>query len=374
MVQFLRRWLVPLLAGLLLIGIAIAFIPFSRQMETRAETELTLLMDRAFARIEAGESLADPMIKAQEENLLSKAVAVSRFLTHDDTLLASDALAALCEQLSIDQIDVANVEGTLIASSDATRVGIPLGTQEMYAWAMSAADDPTAQLTQQDVNDSTVLFACVGRSDIEGFVLLTRTDTNVRDALALSGAESITSDMPYGGDVLFPAAEAGADGFFYESGNLCLRRTQGDVTLIAARPTSEVFAVRSAAILAFGVALACIMICGVAAYLLRLEPVCAEDEEPEDEPDALPEEQPMEPEPLPEAIAELEQPRERKKRARKRELIEDELQESIDPEVAQQHEQSLEHAPRQVSRARRRAHAEEQEELNSEEGFDKIVE
>jgi len=374
MVQFLRRWLVPLLAGLLLIGIAIAFIPFSRQMETRAETELTLLMDRAFARIEAGESLADPMIKAQKENLLSKAVAVSRFLTHDDTLLASDALAALCEQLSIDQIDVANIEGTLIASSDATRVGIPLGTQEMYAWAMSAADDPTAQLTQQDVNDPTVLFACVGRSDIEGFVLLTRTDTNVRDALALSGAESITSDMPYGGDVLFPAAEAGADGFFYESGNLCLRRTQGDVTLIAARPTSEVFAVRSAAILAFGVALACIMICGVAAYLLRLEPVCAEDEEPEDEPDALPEEQTMEPEPLPEAIAELEQPREHKKRARKREQIEEELQESIDPEVAQQHEQSLEHAPRQVSRARRRAHAEEQEELNSEEGFDKIVE
>ena len=94
--------------------------------------------------------------------------------------------------------------------------------------------------------------------------------------------------MPYGGDVLFQAAEAGADGFFYESGNLCLRRTQGDVTLIAARPTTEVFAVRSAAILAFGVALACIMICGVAAYLLRLEPVCAEDEELEEEQEALP--------------------------------------------------------------------------------------
>ena len=375
MVQFLRRWLVPLLAGLLLIGIAIAFIPFSRQMETRAETELTLLMDRAFARIEAGESLADPMIKAQEENLLSKAAAVSRFLTHDDSLLASDALTALCEQLSIDTIDVANVEGTLIASSDATRVGIPLGTQEMFAWAMSAADDPTAQLTQQDVNDPTVLFACVGRSDIEGFVLLTRSDANVRDALALSGTESITSDMPYGGDVLFQAAEAGADGFFYESGNLCLRRTQGDVTLIAARPTTEVFAVRSAAILAFGVALACIMICGVAAYLLRLEPVCAEDEEPEEEQEVLPEEeQTVEPEPLLDTPEEPEQPRERRKLFRKREQIEEEAQEQVDPEVAEQHEQSVEHAPRQISRARRRAHAEEQEELNSEEGFDKIVE
>ncbi|MEZ4627420.1 MAG: hypothetical protein R2912_04830 [Eubacteriales bacterium] len=360
MVQFLRRWLVPLLAGLLLIGIAIAFIPFSRQMETRAETELTLLMDRAFARIEAGESLADPMIKAQEENLLSKAVAVSRFLTHDDTLLASDALAALCEQLSIDQIDVANIEGTLIASSDATRVGIPLGTQEMYAWAMSAADDPTAQLTQQDVNDSTVLFACVGRSDIEGFVLLTRADTNVRDALALSGAESITSDMPYGGDVLFPAAEAGADGFFYESGNLCLRRTQGDVTLIAARPTSEVFAQPAARRFSPLVLRSRIMICGVAAYLLCLEPVCAEDEEPEEEPEALPEEQPDGARTATEAIAELEQPREHKKRARKREQIEEEIQESIDPRLHCSTNNPSSHAQRQVSckqktRTRRRA-------------------
>ncbi|MEN6635890.1 MAG: hypothetical protein ABFC56_08575, partial [Clostridiaceae bacterium] len=113
MVRFLRRWLVPLLAGLLLIGIVIAFVPFSRQMENRAKTELTLLMDRAFARISAGDQITDPMVEAEKESLLSKAVAVSRFLTHDDTLLASDALAALCEQLSIDRIDVANAEGTL---------------------------------------------------------------------------------------------------------------------------------------------------------------------------------------------------------------------------------------------------------------------
>lgn len=373
MVRFMRKWLVPLLAGLLLIGIAIAFIPFSRQMELRAQQELTLLMDRAFARIEAGDQLADPMIAAQEENLLSKAAAVSRFLTHDDTLLASDALAALCEQLAIDQIDVANVEGTLTASSDATRVGIPIGQQEEFAWTMKAADDPAAQLTQQDASDPTVLYACVGRSDIEGFVLLKRADLNVRDALALSGAESITSDMPYGGDVLFPAAEAGADGFFYESGNLCLRRTQGDVTLIAARPTSEVFAVRSAAILAFGVALACIMICGVAAYLLRLEPVASEEDYEEYEAIAE-QEPPAEPEPEPEAIEEPVKLEKRRKLFRKRERAEEEVVEPVDEEVAEQHEQAVEHAPRQVSRTKKRAHGEQAEETDSENGFEKIVE
>lgn len=376
MVRFLRKWLVVLLAGLLLIGIAIAFIPFSRQMETRAQTELTLLMDRAFARIEAGDQLADPMIAAEEENLLSKAAAVSRFLTHDDTLLASDALLALCEQLSIDRIDVANVEGTLIASSDAASIGTALGTQEAFVWTMAAADDATATITQQDKTDPSVLYACVGRSDIEGFVLLTRSDAHVKSVLALNGAESVTADMPYGGDVLFPATVGGADGFFYESGNLCLRRTQGDVTLIAARPTTEVYAVRSSAILAFGAALACVMICGVAAYLLRLEPVATEDEEEEEEAaqteDSL--QDATEPQ-LQEALTQ-EQPRKRRKLFRSREQAEEEVLAQAIAEVEQEHEQALENAPRQITRGKKRMHdtAVAPEQKDSEDGFEKIVE
>ncbi len=374
MVRFLRSWLVPILAGLLLIGIALAFIPFSRQMETRAKTELTLLMDRAFARIDAEDRLAEPMIAAEEENLLSKAVAVSRFLTHDDTLLASDALTALCQQLSIDRIDVANLEGTLIASSDAASIGTAIGTQEAFLWTMAAADDPTATLTQQDKTDLNVLYACVGRSDIEGFVLLTRSDAHVKSALALAGAESVTSDMPYGGDVLFPA-EAGADGFFYESGNLCLRRTQGDVTLIAARPTTEVFAVRTAAILAFGAALACIMICGVAAYLLRLEPVAAteEDETLSRDEAVLQHEEPLEAQ----EQQEQEQKRRRRKLPRTREQDEEEVLAEAVAEVEREHEQALEHAPRQISRGKKRAHetaADEGAQGNDEDGFEKIVE
>lgn len=373
MVRFLRKWLVPLLAALLLIGIAIAFIPFSRQMETRAKAELTLLMDRAFARIEAGDQLADPMIAAEEESLLSKATAVSRFLTHDDTLLASDALVALCEQLSIDRIDVANVEGTLTASSDAASIGMTLGTQEAFAWTMAAADDASAAIARQDGTEPNKLYACVGRSDTEGFVLLTRLDAHVQNAMMLSGAESITSDMPYGGDVLFPA-EAGTEGFFYESGNLCLRRTQGDVTLIAARPTTEVYAVRSAAILSFGAAVACIMICAVAAYLLRLEPVTAEESEADTL--ELASEAKEEPKQTPELETETEEerPRKRKKLFKPRERIEAEAQAEEQTEAELQHEQTLLRAPRQISRGRKRAHDAAESKQDNEDAFEKIVE
>ena len=358
----------------MLIGIAIAFVPFSRQMETRAKSELTLLMDRAFARITAASEQADPMIDAEKESLLSKGAAVSRILTHDDALLASDALKALCEQLSVDRIDIANAEGTLIASSDAASIGTALGTQANFTWTMAAADDATAALTQADANDPSILYACVGRSDIEGFILLTRNDTNVETAMTSTSPEKITSDLPYGGDILF-TAEKGADGFFYESNNLCLRRTQGDVTLIAARPTTEVFAVRNAAILAFCAALACIMICGVAAYLLNLELITTDEteeredtEQPEEE---LLSQQGEEAEALPEA-----EEKPRKWRNKKRERMMAEAQETPEAEEAEeQHEQALEHAPRQIVRNRKRPHApeDEAEQKNEEDAFEKIV-
>ena len=374
MVRFLRKWLVPLLAVLMLIGIALALIPFSRQMETRAKSELTLLMDRAFARITAASEQADPMIEAEEASLLSKAAAVSRILTHDDTLLASDALAAICEQLSIDRIDIANAEGTLIASSDAASIGTALGTQETFTWTMAAADDATAALTQTDQSDPSILYACVGRSDIEGFILLTRNDTSVETALTSASPETITSDLPYGGDILF-TAEKGADGFFYESNNLCLRRTQGDVTMIAARPTTEVFAVRNAAILAFCAALACIMICGVAAYLLSLELVTTDEDE------SLAENGQTEESMLSQEFAEQEEIPEaerksRKSRNRKRERLTEEAEESSEAEeTEEQHEQSLEHAPRQVVRGRKKPHSPEDDakQKNDEDAFEKIV-
>ena len=81
MIRFLRSWLVPILAGLMVIGIAISFVPLTKQSLTRAESELTLVMDRAFARIGLSEHQAEPVITAEEKNLLDKANAVSRFFS-----------------------------------------------------------------------------------------------------------------------------------------------------------------------------------------------------------------------------------------------------------------------------------------------------
>ena len=77
----------------------------------------------------------------------------------------------------------APIDGRLIASSQASRIGLDLGAQSAFTWAMEAADDAQAALTQTDETDQSLLYACVGRTDIEGFVLLTRDDPYVDDAL-----------------------------------------------------------------------------------------------------------------------------------------------------------------------------------------------
>lgn len=376
--RFLKRWLVPILAALMIAGIVVSFVPLTRQAEARAQAELTVLMSRAFTRIEEGAYLTEPVLDGGEESLLSKATAVARFLAHDDALLASDALLALCAQLSIDRIDIADADGTLIASSDETRIGLALGAQDAFAWTMAAASDESAALTKVDETVQGELYACVGRSDIEGFVLLTRDDPYVAQALANADAETLIADLPYGKDVLFQAQSGGEDGFFNESDNYCLRKTENGVTLIAARPTSEVFAVRNAAILSFGVSLVCILICGIAAYLLRLDSVITLEEEPpeldaaEEAESFLPEEAAA-PEPEPETEPEPPAPR---RRGRKQKQPEPEA-EPEQSEVEVQHEQAVENAPRQAGRTGRRksrAALDEQALQDAEDAFEKIVE
>ena len=283
MVRFLRNWLVWILAGLMLACIAITLVSLSNREETRAKSELTLLMTRAFEHINAGEAYVDPVISAEEESLMSKAHAIVRFLEHDDALLETDALATLCEQLEVDRIDVSNLDGELIASSERERIGLALGKEEDFAWTMAAADDPSAALMQTDASDKSLLFACAGRTDIDGFVLLTRDDPFVDDALEKSSAEALLSQLSYSSDLIFESTIAGADGTFYDAGSLCVRKTENGVTLIAARASSDVFRARNAALAALGIAVLCIVICGVATYLLQLEPVVVLEEQDEAE-------------------------------------------------------------------------------------------
>ncbi|MCE5188240.1 MAG: hypothetical protein LLF75_03510 [Eubacteriales bacterium] len=334
MVRFLRNWLVLILAGILATGIAIAFVPLSRREETRAKSELSLLLEQAFTTVREGKTYADPVVAAEEENLMSKAHAIVRFLEYDDSLLQTDALNAFCSQLSVDRIDVANLQGELIASSDAARVGLSLADDESFGWAMAAADDPAAELLQTDAADRSLLYACAGRTDIDGFVLLTRDDPFVDDALEKSSTNELLSKLPYNGDLVFESTAGGADGAFYDKGCLCIRQTQDGATLIAARTTADVYRMRNAALAAFGVIAVCAVICGIASYLLRLEPVVVLDETGADEaadtePDiAIP----------------------KKDRGRRGDLPES----AEEREIETQHERAKKRAPRQIKRTGRK--------------------
>ncbi|MEA5048810.1 MAG: hypothetical protein VB034_09410 [Eubacteriales bacterium] len=348
MVRFLRKWLIPILALLMVLGIVLVFVPVTEREESRAKSELTSLLAKAFDTLDDGASYAAPVIAAEEENLLSKASAVVRFLAHDDTLLATDALAAFCEQLHVDCVDVADIDGRLIASSQASRIGLDLGAQSAFGWAMEAADDAQAALTQTDETDQSLLYACVGRTDIEGFVLLTRDDPFVDDALQRSSTETLLSELPYNKDLVFVAAQSGANGTFYDAGNYCVRETQNGVTLIAARPTADVFCGRNAALVAFGAAALCIVICGIAWYLLRLDPLVTEEETeapaPEEPGDGIPEEST---DFLEEREAQL--------------------------EIESQHERAEERAPRQARKTGKRKPPRDQNTESGENPFDQIV-
>lgn len=392
----MKRWLIPIMAVLMLLCFAIAFLPLTQREEANAKDDLTELTDAAFERIAASQASAGPVAEAEEAALTEKGRAVARFLAHDDALLATGALNALCSQLAIDRIDVADDQGNVIASSDGARIGLALGSQEGFEWTMDALDDQ--ETSQADETDAGVLYCSVPRTDIEGFVFLTRDDPYLEQALSTDGTESIIADLAYGGDLLFVAEPGGTDGFFYDSGSLCLRRTQDGVTLIAARENSVIYQARTTALIALAAMLVCVMICIVAAYLLHLE-FAAPDFDERPEPDETEERDRRRriaalPEPEKETEAEEggERPRERAKRpkersdepaaekkepgAKKKRVPEKETEETREEKAQRRREsaQAPENAPRQPERKRPRPKQKPPEPPKDvEEPFDKIV-
>ena len=196
------------------------------------------------------------------------------------------------------------------------------------------------------------------------------------DALQQSSVEAQLADLVYGGDVIFEAQKSGVDGFFQESGNLCLRRTVDSVTMIAARPLEEVYAIRNGAFLAFGTALICIAICGIAAYLLRLEPISAIGE---DDAEALPSAEQRDDLLFNEAEAETQRDRKRKRRKREEADAEtnEEIAQELDEQLREHHPLTHEGMPRQTGRITRRntrSRDGEDNDANGEDPFEKIVE
>ncbi len=153
-------------------------------------------MNTAFARIEAAQSAAESGCRRRTGFAFEQGARGNAFSGARRYALATDALAAFCTQLTIGQIDVANAEGTLIASSDAARIGLNLGAEAGFDWVMGAVEDPTAELLQTAENDRSILYCCLPRADIEGFVLLTSDDTIVDNALALSSVDALIADLP----------------------------------------------------------------------------------------------------------------------------------------------------------------------------------
>ncbi len=260
------KWAVPILALVLLGGAFMLYAPLTNRAEAAAKQELTDLLDAAFASIETEQGDAAPETAAAEENLISKARAVSRYLAHDDALLETNGLITLCELLTLDAIDVTDVTGAVIASSDETRVSLAAAEDEKTAWITDVLKDGEKRVSKAD---GATLYACVVRGDAGGVVLIRRDDPSVLSALQGTSPTSVTERFYTAGDLLFEGNGAGEDGWFYAENNLCVRETRNGLTLMAARPISEVFAARNAAAVGFAVAVLMALICALVSFLLR---------------------------------------------------------------------------------------------------------
>jgi hypothetical protein len=251
--SFMRLW-APLIAALFF-GVAFlgTHLALNAREKAKAEGELNALLDMAETRAAADEMRLETLRAAADQSAIHKARTIERFLAHDDTLLQTDALAALAELLDLNGISVVDGLGSVIAASDGAKIGADYAADTDMSWVMALLEDGAAPGTGGEGSER---IAGTQRSDIDGLVLVWNEDALLADALNQADLRTAVTNLAVAPDQLKLVETTGESGTFEQDGMLYVQRSLDEVAIIAWRPLSEVYAVQNAvliAIAAFGV-------------------------------------------------------------------------------------------------------------------------
>lgn len=246
--KFFSVWLILLVIVAFAAVLLVSYPLLTVRAQTAASDDLNVLLSAAFTRISLAEKSAEAVAASADENIIGKARAIDRFLSHDDALLQTDALVVLCEMLHISSVDVTDMDGNIVASSVPGRIGRNLVSDTKTAWTDEVLAGENLARTLVDEDNAALLSACVSRTDTEGLIYMQSLDVAIMEAMTAASPAQVLLDMSFIKDQL---AVPDADGAFdFDGSGYVVTRTQDGVTLSAMRPFSQVYAVRSAVLLA----------------------------------------------------------------------------------------------------------------------------
>ena len=374
--SFTRIW-APLVVALMFVAaILVAHRTLDAKEKAKAVSELNDLLDMVAARATVDADALAMLGRAADEAAIHKARTVMRFLEHDDTLLATDALGVLAELLDVRAIAVVNDLGVVTAASDESLIGADYASDETMAWVMPFLADGAIPGT---MGSGIERAAVAQRADTDGLVVVWTADALATELISQADVHEAAQNLAVTPNKIKIVNTVGEDGVFEQDNMLYVQRAMSGVTAIAWRPLAAVHAVQNAI-------LTCLFACAVLNVLTlslgqafsapRRPPQAPEEDEPApDEP--LPEErfsdsvmmEAMEEEAWARKAPRRQKPEPRpKRRSRLFEVVEepDEEDEADDDEFGEAP------PPRRPRRKQPRSGAPEQGEEPS--GFDKIFE
>ena len=267
--RFLARWLVWIVILVFAAALLFTYPALTTLTESSAEQDLAMLLDAAFTRLTLMQSNEEAVSASSNGNVLAKARAIDRFVSHDDTLMQTDALVTLGELLSLSAIDVTDAAGEVVASSIAGHIGRNVLEDDATAWTSEVAQGEGVEKTHIDEENHALLTGCVPRTDTDGLVLVQTLDIPILNAEAAAEPEQVLRDMSFIRDEITVPETTGEDLTYYDANNLYVRRTRDNVTFVASRSLAQVHLLRSAVMLCEAIGmLACVVFSAVLQILL----------------------------------------------------------------------------------------------------------
>ena len=162
--------------------------------------------------------------KINETGALVKVRMLARAIQYDPEILNSRArLTELAEALSVDNIDISDENGVLIASTEPEFLGFHMDSTEQSGAFMPAIADKTFELVQEPqergIDHVMVQYAGVARLDRPGIVQVAYESENVFVNSDIELMQDIMRNLPIGRSGRFLVLEDGDDPVVFASGN-----------------------------------------------------------------------------------------------------------------------------------------------------------
>ena len=199
-----QKWLLLFVVCAFTLALTATYVLQTRQTKDNALSMISLRLEDAHYQVQRNEENLSILIERNKTELLSRAKSLAQILKEGGSEnLNTDYMRSLLDKLDVDEINIIDEKGIIIATSEERFLGFDMDSSEQSRVFMPILKDPSLEIVQEPrrigYDDQTEMqYAAVYRSDAPGLIQVGYLPYHLQEAKELAAIDILTAGFRIG--------------------------------------------------------------------------------------------------------------------------------------------------------------------------------